>query len=82
MVRISTLREVYNNGYRQACLNCKTVFKPDKVRKESYEDGHGGRVIEMCGCGCDLMGYIIEGEDGKLYICRQQEIDKDSICYS
>lgn len=77
---MATLRELYNKGCRRVCIGCNTVFKPDKVRTEPYADGHGGREIEMCKCGCDLIGYIIEGKDGKLYICRQPKIDKDSIC--
>ncbi len=76
-----SLRELYNDGYRRVCLNCNSVFKQDNVRTEPYEDGHGGRIIEMCNCSCDLIGYIIKGEDDKLYICRENKIDETSICY-
>lgn len=75
---MSTLRTVYEEGYRRVCLRCSTVFKPDKVPTGSLY-GHGERKIEMCRCGCDLIGYIVEGEDGSLYICRTSQIDKDSI---
>ena len=64
---MSTLREVYDEGYRRACIACHKVFKPERVRTELYEDGHEGRQLEMCRCGCDLIGYIVE-KDGKLSI--------------
>ncbi len=75
---MSTLREVYSQGYRRVCVGCNKVYKPDSVRKEIYEDGHGGRLMEMCSCGCDLIGYILE-KDGKLYICPQDKIDGDCV---
>lgn len=78
---MSTVREVYEDGYRRVCLNCHTVFKPRGVPKVWCEDGHGGYSMEMCRCGCDLIGYIIEGEDGRLYISSKPEITKDAILY-
>lgn len=77
---MAKLREVYEKGYRRVCIACNTVFKPDEVRTEDYEDGHGGRSLEMCRCGCDLIGYIVEGEDGKLYISSTPEITEESKC--
>jgi hypothetical protein len=75
---VSTLRKVYDEGYRRVCLGCKAVFKSDRVPTSSLY-GHGVREIEMCGCGCDLIGYIVEREDGFLYICRTPQIDENSI---
>lgn len=65
---MSTLREVYDQGYRRVCIACRKVFK--EAPTEWYEDGHGGRHLEMCRCGCDLIGYIVE-KDGKLSIERE-----------
>jgi len=73
-----TLREAFDQGYRRVCIGCNTVFKPGEVRKEFCDDGHGGRDIEMCKCGSDLIGNIIE-EDGELLICRTSEIDESCI---
>ncbi len=39
-------------GYSVKCLNCGTIYK--EKPKQPYEDGHGGRDIEMCRCGSDL----------------------------
>lgn len=38
--------------YNWICMRCdkKYVTKPGY----EYEDGHGGRWIEMCSCGSDL----------------------------
>jgi len=74
-----TIEDFYAKGFRRVCLSCNTLFEPDKVRKEDYDDGHGGRPIEMCKCGCDLIGHIIKNEDGKFFICREPKIDEDSV---
>lgn len=74
----STLEELYDQGYRRVCIGCKTAFKPGRVRKEFLSDGHGERSIEMCKCGSDLIGYIVE-EEGSLYICREPQVDENSI---
>lgn len=73
-----SLRELYNEGYRRVCLNpdCNTVFKPDRVREEFLDTS----IIEMCRCGCDLIGHIIENGNGKLYICKEPKISKDCVC--
>ena len=75
---MSTLRKVYDEGYRRVCLGCNAVFKPDRVPKSSLY-GHDVREIEMCRCSCDLISYIIEGKDLFLYICRTSQVDEDSI---
>ncbi|MBD3282104.1 MAG: hypothetical protein GF387_00640 [Candidatus Portnoybacteria bacterium] len=46
------IRELIEEGYKYVCLHCKTAYK--SKRREPYEDGHGGRHIEMCKCGSDL----------------------------
>lgn len=79
--RKNTLRDVYNEGYRRVCIGCNTVFKPDCVRREMYEDGHGGRLIEMCRCGCDLIGHIVEA-DSKLYISPEPKLTEKSILFN
>jgi len=76
---VSTLRIVYEEGYRRVCMNCNTVFKPGEVPKSPLY-GHDVREIEMCRCSCDLIGHIVEGKDGFLYICRTPQIDENSIC--
>jgi len=55
-------------GYMHVCLGCHTVYK--EKRQELYEDGHGGRYIDMCRCGCDLFDTIegtIEAIKSKIY---------------
>lgn len=73
-----TLREFYDEGYRRVCLNCHTVFKPGMVREEWCEDGHYGYSMEMCRCGCDIVGYILE-IDGKLYISDEPFLTNQSF---
>ena len=34
------------------CMGCGRVYKNSPTVE--YEDGHGGRFLEMCSCGCDL----------------------------
>lgn len=45
------------------CLGCNTAYK--KKPTQDYNDGHGGRDIEMCRCGCDLFVELVE-VDGEL----------------
>jgi len=47
-------------GYR--CLGCGRVF--ESVPTERYEDGHGGRQLDMCRCGCDLFEAVKPKEGG------------------
>lgn len=69
---MSSLREVYDQGYRRVCIACNTVFKSSRVPSEAYETGHGYEEnLEMCRCGCDLIGYIIE-KNGELEISRTE----------
>lgn len=44
--------EALVKGFRVYCLDCFTVYRTIPTRQ--YEDGHGGRQLEMCRCGCDL----------------------------
>lgn len=50
------LEELVLDGARYICLGCKKVYatKPEKI----YDDGHGGRMMEMCSCDSDLFGAI------------------------
>ncbi len=43
-------------GYKYYCIACNKIYK--EKRTERYEDGHGGRQIEMCSCGCDLFDNL------------------------
>jgi ribosome-associated translation inhibitor RaiA len=53
-------------GYRFVCLGCNTVYKRKPER--FYEDGHGGRYIEMCRCDSDLFDTI----DGIIKLIKRQ----------
>jgi len=44
------------------CLGCNTVYKYKP--SEYYKDGHGGRIINMCRCRCDLFDEIKTSEIG------------------
>ena len=55
----SNLKKLENwkkEGYQQICMGCYTVYRQKPT--QWYEDGHGGRFIEMCRCGCDLFDTI------------------------
>lgn len=58
-----TRQEVIDAGYKYYCPGCNKVFK--EIPKENYEDGHGGRQINMCRCGCDLVVDLITDELAK-----------------
>jgi len=48
-----TKEEAIASGKPYACLGCHSVYAV--IPTEEYEDGHGGRLIDMCHrCGCDL----------------------------
>ena len=49
-------KELKSAGGKFVCLSCKRVY--EKKPMQFYEDGHGGRDIEMCVCGCDLLDEI------------------------
>ncbi len=38
------------------CLECSCTYK--EIPSRQYEDGHGGRLLGMCGCGCDLFARL------------------------
>ncbi len=50
--RKEKIRILIEEGYRWKCLGCGGVYK-DRP-EQMYEDGHGGRYIDMCQCGSDL----------------------------
>lgn len=47
-----TKNEAIKEGFKYYCLYCGRIYK--KVPQVEYEDGHGGRWIDMCCCGSDL----------------------------
>ena len=55
---IDNLMELERQGTRFVCLNCYRAY--EKKPEEIYEDGHGGRYLEMCPCGSDLFESIRE----------------------
>lgn len=61
-----TLKELYVEDYSRICLICKTVYKSGKVKIEWNDECQGGDFVEMCSCGSNLVGYIIESQ-GKLH---------------
>jgi len=50
------LEQWEKEGYQWVCFGCNTVYK--QKPQELYENGHGGRFIDMCRCGSDLFGEI------------------------
>lgn len=48
--------EAIREGFKYYCLGCRTAYKEKPT--EQYEDGHDGRRLEMCKCGCDLFDEI------------------------
>lgn len=56
--RQKKIKELMTQGYQWRCLKCNTVYKEKRV--ELYEDGHGGRSLDMCRCGCDLFQKLSE----------------------
>ncbi len=57
--QISLLENFKEKGYNSVCLGCNTVYKEKPT--EIYEDGHGGRFLEICcRCGSDLFEGIDE----------------------
>lgn len=72
-LKVSTLRKVYDAGYRRVCLNCKAVFQPNQIE-------NNGEELERCTfCSCDQIGYLIEGPDRKFYICHEAVITESSV---
>ena len=53
-----TRQEMIDDGYTVYCLQCNKCYKTPP--NEQYEDGHGGRRLEMCRCGCDLFSQLKE----------------------
>ena len=45
-----------NEASKVQCLGCRRIYnKPPLVE---HEDGHGGRMMEMCRCRSDLFAAI------------------------
>ncbi len=55
-----TRDEAIAKGYRYFCLECSTVYKEKPIAP--YDDGHVGRMLEMCRCGCDLFDNLSKAE--------------------
>ena len=60
-------------GFRYICVRCHALHR--KPRQEYYDDGHAGRMIDMCSCGCDIfekienipcLHVVVEPRDGVL----------------
>lgn len=43
-------------GGKHICLGCHKIY--EKIREERYEDGHNGRMLQICTCGSDLFEKI------------------------
>lgn len=56
--RQKKIKELMAEGYQWRCLKCNRVYKEKRV--ELFEDGHGGRSLDMCRCGCDLFQKLAE----------------------
>jgi hypothetical protein len=63
---LKKLEDLKKEGYKYVCMGCNTVYKEKPERW--YEDGHGGRYIDMCRCDCDLFGTV----DGIMNIIKEQ----------
>jgi hypothetical protein len=50
------LQALVEAGAKYICLGCHKVYQ--RKPEQEYEDGHGGRDLEMCGCGSDLFEDI------------------------
>lgn len=53
---MSSREELLCEGYTCCCIDCRTAYK--KLPTVNYDDGHGGRQLPMCGCGCDLFADL------------------------
>ena len=53
---MATREEMIQEGMKYYCINCKKCYI--HLPTESYEDGHGGRVLNMCRCGSDLFAKL------------------------
>jgi len=59
-----TREEVVADGFRFYCMACSRVFR--ELPTEHYEDGHGGRQLAMCRCGCDLFANLGDDSQARL----------------
>jgi len=55
---ITLLEDLKIKGCNYVCLGCLTVYQEKPT--QDYDDGHGGRLLEMCRCGGDLFENIDE----------------------
>ncbi len=51
-VEIEHLKNLKARGYDFVCSDCYLAYKEKPTK--TYEDGHGGRLLEICGCGSDI----------------------------
>lgn len=52
------ITNLQKRGYTHVCLSCNTVYKG--IPTSPYADGHNGRDLNMCTCGCDLFSSLEE----------------------
>jgi hypothetical protein len=53
---IKNFKKFEQLGAKYVCLQCKTPYQ--NKPKQPYKNGHGGRMLEMCGCGSGLFDDI------------------------
>lgn len=70
-----TREKMIAEGLLYFCADCRKCYK--EVPTEDYEDGHGGRLLTMCRCGCDLIVSLktnnLVDADGKEKYCARKE---------
>jgi hypothetical protein len=54
--QLGTREKMIAEGCKYYCLNCHICYVHIPV--EIYEDGHGGRLLNMCKCGSDLFAHL------------------------
>ena len=53
---LNQIEKLKDKGAKYICIGCHKTY--ETKRTELYEDGHGGRMLEMCTCGSDLFEDI------------------------
>ena len=64
---LDNFKKFKEQGAKYVCLGCNKPY--ETKRTEPYEDGHGGRMLEMCVCGSDLfeeITHFIERHEEKI----------------
>lgn len=58
-----TRQEAIAAGYTVYCIKCNKTYRHTPTKQ--YEDGHGGRQLPMCRCGCDLFANLTDDSQVK-----------------